>query len=90
MKAKAKPKLIIAIGYVYKSGNQHRLILGYTKDGRIVYAARSGIKMNAWGIGDVCSEQWFAKVCSVRLEKVEHKTLLAVIAATQANKRIGK
>ena len=89
MKSNSNPKISIKKGCVYQAGKQCFLVLGYTKVKKVVYA-KNTISDPRWKIGGVCSKQHFTKCCSEKLEEVERKTLLAVIATTQAWKKIGK
>ena len=89
MKSDPKPKISIVIGYVYQAGKQHFLVLGYTKNKKVVYAKNTENNPR-WEIGGVCSKQRFAKLCSEKLEKVTQDTLRIVKDKTQASKKIRK
>ena len=89
MKSNPKPKFSIVIGYRYQAGKQYFLVLGYTKNKKVVYA-KSTESNPRWKIGGVCSKQRFAKPCSEKLEKVTPETLRIVKDETQASKKIGK
>jgi len=60
-------------GWVYRtSTNQERLVLGWDKDGRVVYSSRGGHVMNPFkGNHTRCSESRFAEKCDTIVRQVQ-------------------
>lgn len=59
-------------GSVYRTkNNQERLVLGWDKDGRVVYSSRGGNVMNPFHNCHVrCSEQHFANAVEEKVREV--------------------
>lgn len=59
-------------GWVYRTNtNQERLVLGWDKDGRVVYSSRGGNVMNPFkGNHTRCSESKFAEKCDTKVRQV--------------------
>lgn len=92
MKKEGAASIRIAIGYEYKAGNnQDRLVLGYSKDGRVVYASRGGNKKNLYKERHICSKENFLKAVYLRSPvKVSARVLKSINVATRADSVIGK
>lgn len=92
MKTKSVPKLRVAKQYEYKAKNdQDRLVLGYTKDRRVVYAERGGGVKNRYTVRHTCARDLFRKDIYWRsAEKVSLKMFNIVKAVTHADSVIGK
>ena len=81
----------IAIGYEYQAGNnQDRVVLGYTKDMRVVYATRGGNKKNPYDHRYTSKKETFAKACYARGAKLKPLALKQIIQNTHADSVIGK
>jgi len=59
-------------GWVYRTpSNQERLVLGWDKDGRVVYSPRGGNAMNPFHNDRTsCSAETFARACSEKVRQV--------------------
>ena len=92
MKTNSVPKPRIAKQYEYKAkNNQDRLVLGYTKDRRVVYAERGGGVKYPYKVRRTCARALFRKDIYWRsAEKVSLKMFNIVKAATHADSVIGK
>mgnify|MGYP003603344648 CR=1 FL=1 len=92
MKTKHNTSLRIAKRYEYKAGDeQDRLVLGYTKDKRVVYATRGGKIKNRYTQRATCSKDRFSKAIYWRSpDKVSEEMLKSVISITHANTVLNK
>lgn len=62
----------IQAGWVYRTlTNQERLVLGWDKDGRVVYSSRGGNVKNPFKNNHTrCSSDRFAEKCETKLRQV--------------------
>lgn len=75
----------IEIGYEYQTpNNQDRVVLGYDKDGRVVYGSRGGNVKNPYTIREACTKERFADACSQKGRQITHDELDKIINDTNA------
>ncbi len=81
----------IKIGYEYQTpNNQDRLVLGFDKSGRVVYASRGGNVRNEYNARYACKKERFAKACGQRGSKFKATALKTIIKALNADVLLGK
>lgn len=75
----------IKVGYEYQtSKNQDRLVLGFDKSGRVVYASRGGNVKNAYNARYACKKERFAKACSRKGSKIKAAEVKKIIKELNA------
>ena len=58
-------------GWIYATqNNQHRLVLGWDEENKVVYSSRGGNAMNEFNTRTTCSPESFAEACSEKLRQV--------------------
>ena len=76
----------IEIGYEYKTpNNQDRVVLGFDKSGRVVYARRGGNIENPYNDREACTKKRFAAACSKKGSEVAAPVLKKIIKALNAD-----
>lgn len=81
----------IKIGYEYQTPNeQDRLVLGFDKNGRVVYASRGGKVKNEYNARYACKKERFAKACSQKGIKFRASALKKIIKDLRADILLAK
>lgn len=75
----------IAVGYEYQTPTkQDRAVLGYDKNGRVVYASRGGNALNQYKVWYACKSTRFANACAVMGKKLTSSALNKIVKDTNA------